>query len=110
MASKFQFILDIAHVALLELGDQHDNMIILPWGTRSTKDEAITVRTYLDKHSNIRSVILVTSDHTAAGHSGSFKGSFASWNIKYSLFQDPVITVPFRAGVGVVTGEASKPL
>jgi uncharacterized SAM-binding protein YcdF (DUF218 family) len=52
---------DIAHDVLLELGVRHEHIIVLPWGTSSTKDEAIAVRTYLENNSNIRSIILVTS-------------------------------------------------
>ena len=52
---------DIAHDALLELGVQHDHIILLSWGTSSTRDEAVAVRTYLENHNDIRSVILVTS-------------------------------------------------
>jgi uncharacterized SAM-binding protein YcdF (DUF218 family) len=58
---RLRINLDIVHDALLELGVQDEHIIVLPFGTSSTKDEAIAVRTYLENHPDIRSVIMVTS-------------------------------------------------
>ena len=88
---------DIAHDALLELGVQHDHIILLPWGTSSTRDEAVAVRTYLENHSNIQSVILVTSASHSRRASMIFRSEFRKLNHDVQLISRPSRYSSFQA-------------
>jgi uncharacterized SAM-binding protein YcdF (DUF218 family) len=88
---------DIAHDALLELGVPHEHIIVLPWGTSSTKDEAMAVRTYLENHSDIRSVILVTSASHSRRASMIFQREFRKLDHDVQLISRPSRYSSFQA-------------
>ena len=88
---------DIAHDALLELGVQHEHIIVLPFGTSSTKDEAVAVRKYLENHSDIRSVILVTSASHSRRASMVFRREFRKLDHDVELISRPSRYSSFQA-------------
>lgn len=88
---------DIAHDALLELGVQHEHIIVLPWGTSSTKDEAVAVRTHLENNSNIRSVILVTSAPHSRRAFMIFRREFRKLDHEVQLISRPSRYSSFQA-------------
>ena len=55
-----------AMMAATELGVKEDDIKILPGETRSTQDEALIIREYLDENKDIDSIILVTSKYHSA--------------------------------------------
>lgn len=81
--------LDIVYDVLLELGVRQEQIVVLPYGTRSTKDEAVAVRSYLEKHPNIRSVILVTSASHTRRASMIFRREFRKLDDEIKLISRP---------------------
>ena len=81
--------IDIAHNVLLELGVRNEHIIVLPFGTSSTKDEAVAVRTYLENHSDIRSVILVTSASHSRRASMIFRREFRKLDHDVEIISRP---------------------
>ena len=88
---------DIAHDALLELGVRDEHIIVLPWGTSSTKDEAVAVRTYLENHPDIRSVIMVTSASHSRRASMIFRREFRKLDHDVQLISRPSQYSSFQA-------------
>ena len=88
---------DITHDALLDLGVQHDHIILLPWGTSSTRDEALAVRTYLENHNDIRSVILVTSASHSRRAFMIFRREFRKLDYDVQLISRPSRYSSFQA-------------
>ena len=94
---RLRINLDIVHEALLELGVQHEHIIVLPCGTSSTRDEAVAVRTYLENHSDIRSVILVTSASHSRRAFMIFRREFRKLNHDVQLISRPSRYSSFQA-------------
>lgn len=89
--------LDIVHDVLLDLGVYHEHIIVLPFGTTSTRDEAVAVRTYLENHSSIRSVILVTSAPHSRRAFMIFRREFRKLDHEVQLISRPSRYSSFQA-------------
>lgn len=73
------------YLAIAGLGVPEDNIIILPGDATDTGDEALTIREYLRSHTDLDSLLLVTSpSHTRRAYM-IFKQAFKNYpeNIKF---------------------------
>ena len=76
----------IARKALTGLGMPADSIIILPGDAKSTQDEAVAVRNYLEKHPEVDTLLLVTSSYHSRRAALTFEKEF-------SLLSHPVIVI-----------------
>lgn len=79
----------ISQMAAMDLGISEEAILTLPGYARSTQDEALVIRNYLDKNQEINRLILVTSRSHSSRSKKIFQKAFQTLNRDIQIISIP---------------------
>ncbi len=99
---------DLAIEIGIELGISPEDISVIPEIARSTGDEAVAVRRYIESEGNIDTIILVTSDYHSRRSRAIFRRSFSKLENPVELIVLPGKYSGFNAGRWYTDRESAK--
>ncbi|MGF1586961.1 MAG: YdcF family protein [Bacteroidales bacterium] len=99
---------DLAIEIGIELGINPEDISVIPEIARSTGDEAVAVRRYIESENNIDTLILVTSDYHSRRSRAIFRRSFSKLENPVELIVLPGKYSGFNAGRWYTERESAK--
>ncbi len=99
---------DLAIEIGIELGVSPEDISVIPEIARSTGDEAVAVRRYIESESNIDTIILVTSDYHSRRSRAIFRRSFSKLENPVELIVLPGKYSGFNAESWYTDRESAK--
>jgi len=76
-------------MAAIDLGVPEENIFILEGNARSTQDEALILREYIDSNETIKSIILVTSKYHSRRSKTIFTKAFSYLDREINIYSSP---------------------
>lgn len=83
-------------MAAIDLGIPEEDVLILEGNSRSTQDEALTLREYIRNNREIESIILVTSKYHSGRAKKIFKKALSVLNREIDIYSNPSKYDPFN--------------
>ena len=79
----------LSKMAATDLGIPEEDVLILEGNSRSTQDEALTIREYIRNNSEIESIILVTSKYHSGRSKKIFTKALSHLDREISIYSSP---------------------
>jgi len=79
----------ISKMAVIDLGIPEEDVLILEGNSRSTQDEALTIREYIRNNREIESIILVTSKYHSGRAKKIFKKALSVLDREIDIYSSP---------------------
>jgi len=86
----------ISKMAAIDLGILEEDIIVLDGNSRSTQDEALTIREYIRNNKEIESIILVTSKYHSGRAKKIFKKALSVLDREIDIYSSPSKYDPFN--------------
>ena len=86
----------ISKMAAIDLGIPEEDIIVLDGNSRSTQDEALTIREYIRNNKEIESIILVTSKYHSGRAKKIFKKALSVLDREIDIYSSPSKYDPFN--------------